>query len=72
MGGRIFLGDDIEHEIERGDEDEAPNGGDPENDFGELHGASCRLPGENSTGETEKTMESSKEGHDISCPYGKR
>jgi hypothetical protein len=38
-GWRVFFSDEIEHEIERGNDEKTPDGGDSENDFGEFHGA---------------------------------
>ena len=38
-GWRVFFADKIEHEIERSNDQETPDGGDPENDPGESHGA---------------------------------
>jgi hypothetical protein len=39
-GWRIVLTNEIEHEVQRGDDEEAPDGGDPENDSCKFQ---CRL-----------------------------
>lgn len=38
-GRRVFFANQIEHEIERSNDKETPDGGDPENDPGEFHSA---------------------------------
>src|SRR5579863_3416366 len=37
-GWRVLAADCVEHEIERREDEDAPEGGDPEDDFGEFHG----------------------------------